>query len=284
MRFHATEKSIPPPLPAPQLLALSYVAVGAGAIAAFGLSPLSAGLPAAVFFTLLVDGILRPASQLLYPTITHGPRQRRRVALTFDDGPDPEVTPAVLDALAAHGARATFFTIGEHLALHPQLGGRIAAAGHELGNHSWQHSRSRHFFSTSGQRAQIEGGAAAIAAITGSRVPPLFRPPLGFKPPPLARAAAALDLTVVGWSLHSHDSRGSDPARIARRVLQRIAPGDIVLLHDGHDLPGRHRPACAPAVRLILAGLVERGLECVTVSELLQPGDAGEAPVGVPGA
>lgn len=283
MSFHGTKVGGPaarvarrlPVLGATDLLALSYAAAAAGAIGVFGLSPLSVSLPAAAFLALVADGVMRPASQLFYPTVTHGPRDRMRVALSFDDGPDPQVTPAVLDALAAHGARATFFAIGQHLAEHPELARRIANAGHELGNHSWQHSRWRHFWSTGAQRAQIERGAVAIAAVNDSRiaaqVPPLYRPPVGVKPPPMARAATALGLTVVAWSLHSHDTRGGDPERIARRVLERVRSGDIVLMHDGHDLPGQHRPACAPALHLILAGLAERGLECVTVSDLLQP-------------
>jgi peptidoglycan/xylan/chitin deacetylase (PgdA/CDA1 family) len=77
-------------------------------------------------------------------------------------------------------------------------------------------------------------------------------------------------LTLVAWSLHSRDTRTTDPKRMAQRVLERIRPGDIVLMHDGHDQPGRHRPACAQAVPLILQGLSEKGLQCVTVSELLR--------------
>jgi peptidoglycan/xylan/chitin deacetylase (PgdA/CDA1 family) len=77
-------------------------------------------------------------------------------------------------------------------------------------------------------------------------------------------------VTLVAWSLHSRDTRTADPKRLAQRVLERIRPGDIVLMHDGHDQPGRHRPACAQAVPLILQGLSEKGLQCVTVSELLR--------------
>jgi peptidoglycan/xylan/chitin deacetylase (PgdA/CDA1 family) len=86
----------------------------------------------------------------------------------------------------------------------------------------------------------------------------------------MARAAFRKRLTLVAWSLHSRDSRSSDPVAIARRVLARIRPGDIVLMHDGHDLAGRHRPATARAVPRILQGLREKGLQAVTVSELLR--------------
>ncbi len=251
------------------ILVLAYGAATASAVGAVGFSALSFGLPAGLFFALLADGIARPGSNVFYPTVTHGPRESRRVALSFDDGPDPEVTPAVLVALSKHSARATFFTIGQSLEAHPQLARRIVAEGHEIGNHSWRHSRWQNFFGAGEQAREIERGAQAIAVVTGSQAKPLYRPPIGLKSPPLARAAYQQHLTLVAWSLHSRDTRTADPERIAQRVLQRIRPGDIVLMHDGHDLPGQHRPACAQATPLILQGLREKGLQCVTVSELL---------------
>src|SRR5258706_14673831 len=125
-------------------LLLAYAASTAGAVRALGASAVSVGLPA-LFLALFADGIARPGSSVLYPTVRSGPRGRRRVALSFDDGPDPEVTPAVLDALAAYGARATFFAIGRSLEAHPELARRVLAEGHELGNHSWKHSRWQSF-------------------------------------------------------------------------------------------------------------------------------------------
>jgi len=252
------------------MLTFGYAAASAGAVGAFGLSALSLGIPSAVFLALFTDGIARPGSSIFYPTVTHGPRDRRRVALSFDDGPDPEVTPIVLSALAKHAARATFFSIGRSLAEHPELARRIFAEGHELGNHSWRHSRWQNFFGADEQASEIERGAQAIAAVTGSRAKPLYRPPIGLKSPPLARAAYQHQLTLVAWSLHSRDTRSADPKRIAQRVLAKIRPGDIVLFHDGHDLPGLHRPAGAHALPQILRGLHEQGLDCVTVSDLLQ--------------
>jgi len=239
-------------------------------VSAFGTSALSLGAPA-LFLALFADGVMRPGSSMLYPTVRRGPRDGRRVALSFDDGPDPEVTPAVLDALAAHGARATFFAIGQAVDAHPQVARRMVAEGHELANHSWSHSRWGSFSLPRRQLAEIERGERAIAAIAGNGVSPLYRAPFGVKSPPFVEAARAKRLTVVAWSLHSRDTFFPDPARVAARVLRRIRPGDIVVLHDGHDVPGRHRIECAHAVPLILAGLRERGLECVTVSELLSP-------------
>jgi peptidoglycan/xylan/chitin deacetylase (PgdA/CDA1 family) len=251
-------------------LLLAYAATTAGLVAAFGPSLLSIAGPA-LFLALFADGVARPGSSMLYPTLTHGPRDRRCVALSFDDGPDPEVTPAVLDALARHGARATFFSVGRLLEAHPELARRIVAEGHELGNHSWRHSRWEPFSSPRAQMAEIEHGERAIAAIAAHSGQPLYRAPFGVKSPPFVVAAHEKRLTIVAWSLHSRDTHAVDPTRVAARVLRRIRPGDIVVMHDGHDLPGHHRSACAAAVPLILSGLCERGLECVTVSELLRP-------------
>ncbi len=252
-----------------RILIATYAAVTAGAVGAFGFSALTLGIPSAGFLALFADGVARPGSRTLYPTVTRGPRDTTRVALTFDDGPDPEVTPAVLDALARHDARATFFSIGRSLEKHPELARRVVAEGHELGNHSWRHSRWQNLFGSDGHAREIERGEQAIRAVTGSRARPLYRPPIGLKSPQLARVASRRQLTLVAWSLHSRDTHDADPERVARHVLGRIHPGDIVLMHDGHDRPGRHRPACAQALPLILRGLREKGLQCVTVSELL---------------
>lgn len=252
-----------------EILTFAYAVATASAVGAFGLSAFTLGIPAAAFLALFTDGVARPGSSILYPTVARGPRNRRRVALTFDDGPDPEVTPAVLDALAQHGERATFFSIGRSLEEHPQLARRLVAEGHELGNHSWRHSRWQNLFGTGEHAREIERGEQAIAAVTGSQTRPLYRPPIGLKSPQLARVAYRQQLTLVAWSLHSHDTRSTNPERVAQRVLKKIQPGDIVLMHDGHDRQGRHRPVCAQAVPPILQGLREKSLLCVTVSELL---------------
>ncbi|MGH8226112.1 MAG: polysaccharide deacetylase family protein [Gammaproteobacteria bacterium] len=251
------------------LIGIVYIVAAAVAIAVFAAPLLVLAIPAVLLAALAADAIFRPGSSLLYPTVKHGPRDRKRVALSFDDGPDPEVTPRVLDALAQAGARATFFVIGQSLAAHPELANRIVADGHALGNHSWRHSRWQNFYLMRKSLREIERGEQAIAAVTGNPLPPTYRPPMGLKSPPLARAAYRRKLTLIAWSLHSRDTRTRDPERIARRVLKKIRAGDIVLMHDGHDRPGRHRCACAEAVSLILEGVREKGLTCVTVPELL---------------
>ena len=247
----------------------------AGGAAVLGSSALLNALPVAVgasaaFLAVLTDGIFRPSSSVLYPTISHGPRDRPRVALTFDDGPDPDVTPSILDTLEAAGAHATFFVIGRHLEKHRHIAARALQDGHELGNHSWMHSYLQNFYRTDQQQSDVERSTRLIQELSCSDAEPLYRPPVGLKSPPLARVAHARKLKVVAWSLHSRDTLARDANATAERVLSRIVPGDIVLMHDGHERDGKHRHVAAAALPLILRGLRERGLSSVTVSELLR--------------
>lgn len=246
---------------------------GAGTVLAsslaLGMTPLSIGIPAAILAGLIADGVARPGSSLLYPTISRGSGAHPRIALTFDDGPDAEVTPGVLDALVQFDARATFFAIGRNIELNRPIAERIVREKHELGNHSWQHSRLQNFYRRPRQADDLARSSRLIREITGTTEHPLYRPPVGLKSPPLARAAHAMGLKMIAWSLHGRDTQRDDPQRIAAGVLSRVKAGDIVLLHDGHDIPGRHRVAGARALPLILQGLKDRGLQPVTVSELL---------------
>lgn len=247
-------------------LALGYAAVTGAWIAASGPSALTLGIPTAAFVGLLADGVARPASRVLLPVVSHGPRDGDAVALTFDDGPHPDFTPAIAAALG--DARATFFAIGRHLEAHREVAASLHAAGHEVANHSHGHPRLLNLRGPRALRAEIERGAAAVTAITGE-TSTLYRPPVGLKNPPLAAVAAALGLTVVNWSLHARDTRGATATQIADRVLTRIRPGDIVCLHDGSDRPGANRQATVDAVPRILDGLRARKLRAVTLRELL---------------
>ncbi|MGB1580128.1 MAG: polysaccharide deacetylase family protein [Nevskiales bacterium] len=252
-----------------QALLWSWAAITLALCLFFGPGWFTLGLPTLVFVVLMHDGVFRPASPWLMPVVTHGPRDVPKVALSFDDGPDAAVTPQVLDALAEHQAKASFFVIGTHVEAQPELAQRIVAEGHELGNHSYAHSRLLNFRGEQGMRAEIEKAMGLLRAYQPVPWPPLYRPPVGLKNPPLAKVVQALGLKLVAWSLHSRDTRTKDPQRIASRVLSKVKPGDILLMHDGHDLPGGSRPATVEALRLILLGLQDRGLQVVRVSDLL---------------
>jgi peptidoglycan/xylan/chitin deacetylase (PgdA/CDA1 family) len=186
-----------------------------------------------------------------------------RVALTFDDGPSP-ATPAVLDALAEAGARATFFVLGGQVEQQAAVLRRVVAEGHEVGNHSWSHPDLdvRKDVDLAAEIARTGEAVARAAGLT----PRVFRPPYGRDPERWARAAGAAGLTTVLWSVETWDwEDDADSETIARRALEGLHPGAIVLLHDGarHDA----HPTVA-ALPQILDGVRAAGYTTVTVSEL----------------
>src|SRR6188768_2551856 len=191
-----------------------------GGSALFGI-PAGLAVPAAAFAAVMLDGVFRPSSSTFYPTISNGPRTGNKIALTFDDGPDAEVTPPVLDALAEHKAHGTFFTIGRNLERNKSIAERAIAEGHELGNHSWRHAYWQNFYTTGMHARDLERNTAIIRELTKSDQQPLYRPPVGLKSPGLARVAHARDLTIVAWSLHSRDTMSRNADAIAQRVLNR---------------------------------------------------------------
>lgn len=197
-------------------------------------------------------------------TVTHASRDRRRVALTFDDGPDPRRTPALLDALAELGAPATFFLLGKHVDAHPALAARIAREGHELGNHTYGHrylplARSRSV------AAELAATDAAIERATGL-VPAIARPPYGGRSPRNVRVFARHAKRLVLWDVNSFDWKGAPAADVARRVVERTRPGSIILMHEARA----GGEVTVDAVRLIVPALRERGFELVTVSRALE--------------
>lgn len=241
--------------------------LGSGAL--FGPSSLSIGVPLCALLATLVDGIFRPSSSVFYPTISSVSTTLPSIALTFDDGPHPETTPRILDVLAKYSAKATFFVIGKHVEAHRSVAERIVAEGHELGNHSWQHSYRQNLQRGGALSAEVLRAADSIRSITGRDGLPLYRAPVGIKSPELARVAHALNLTIVAWSIHSRDTIDSNATRVAARIVDRAQPGAIALLHDGHERAGRTRTHALEALPFILEGLNGRNLNSVTVSELL---------------
>lgn len=186
--------------------------------------------------------------------------ERREVALTFDDGPDPEWTPRVLDLLRRHRARATFFVVGERVRRHPELVRRAVAEGHEIGNHTWSHRRLDRCERDRADE-QLRRGGAAIAAVTGEQ-PRLFRPPWGLIDPVGLLAAAERGYQVVLWS---GLIRGRSPERDLDRTLASLTPGAVILGHDGGTTP---RPELISAFDRLLERLSADGYRFVTVSGL----------------
>jgi len=210
-------------------------------------------------------GVVWPRSTLLGPNLTRLPGAGREVALTFDDGPHPEVTPAVLDRLDRRGARATFFCIGRKVAAHPELAAEIHRRGHRIENHTYSHPNAFGLYGSSAMEREIRAAQDAIAAATG-RAPRLFRAPVGIRNPWLDRVLARTGLRLVSWTRRGLDTVGTDVERISGRLLGGLAAGDILLLHDGSSArDGGGRAVALDALDLVLDGLAAAGLRSVTL-------------------
>ncbi|MCO5051370.1 MAG: polysaccharide deacetylase family protein [Verrucomicrobiae bacterium] len=217
-----------------------------------------------IFFLLMGVGVARPQWRYFGPFICAGNPQRKQVALTFDDGPDPQSTPRLLEALQQHEIEAAFFAVGRKVVAAPALANQILRAGHLLENHSFAHSYATNLFPKRRLTADLEAAQRAIEKHTGT-TPRYFRPPVGLSNPNTFRVAKALRLQVIGWSIRSLDTRQSDPNRIVRRVVRRLKPGAIILLHDG-GIPADQLVA---TVKLLLAKLREQGYEVVRLDRML---------------
>lgn len=214
-------------------------------------------------YLLSYGGVRGPVDWLFRDSVHRGPRTARRVALTFDDGPDPTHTPALLDCLAELEVAATFFVCGASVDAHPALCRRIADQGHQIGNHTYRHPylpvrRSRVV------AREVVATDRAIAAATG-QAPTLVRPPYGGRTPWTLRTFARLGKRTVLWDVNPFDWRGGSADEVAARVLARIQPGSIVLLHEARS----GGAVTVEAVRRLVPSLRARGYELVTVGELL---------------
>lgn len=184
----------------------------------------------------------------------------QHVALTFDDGPNPDATPLILDALKTRGVKATFFILGRHADQWPDLVRRVADEGHAIGNHGWFH-RKLHFKSPAYVRDDLTRGTKSIEAACGVH-PALFRAPHGFRSPWVTRIARSLGQRTVGWSLGVWDSDRPGVDAIVDRTVNGAKPGSILLLHDGDGYdPRGDRVQTARAVPLIVDRLLARGYQ-----------------------
>jgi peptidoglycan-N-acetylglucosamine deacetylase len=192
---------------------------------------------------------------------------RNEVALTIDDGPDREVTPAVLDLLDAHCARATFFCIAQRAQAHPQLCREIVRRGHSVQNHSHRHHHNFSLLGLRGFSREIEAAQDALSQITGER-PRFFRAPAGLRNPFLAPVLHRLELQLVSWTRRGFDTVRSEPERVLASLTHRLAAGDILLLHDHNGarcITGR--PVVLEVLPALLRAFAQSGLRSVTLPE-----------------
>jgi peptidoglycan/xylan/chitin deacetylase (PgdA/CDA1 family) len=197
--------------------------------------------------------------------VKHGPRDSQAVALSFDDGPHPVFTHQILEILARYDARATFFPIGLSASGHGDVLAKAAAAGHEVGNHTWSHPYLPDL-SAAGLREQIERTSDAVESATGSR-PALTRPPYGSLTAEVLDKWTGFDERIVLWDVDSEDWARPGADAIARKTLKEIQPGSVVLMHDS----GGDRSQTIQALPAIIEGCLERGYALATVPDLLRP-------------
>ncbi len=213
-----------------------------------------------------------PRCGWLGPNITRIPGAAERgdvVALTFDDGPDSDVTPRVLDLLAQANARASFFCIGERATRHPDLIGSIRDSGHCVENHSFSHPNGFALRGRAGMTREIAKAQAAIERAGGGR-PVFFRAPAGIQNPLLPATLAAAGLSLVSWTRRGFDTVSHDGALVASRLVKTLGAGDILLMHDGSSARDRHgRPVVLEALPRVLDAMQRYGLRSETLRAAL---------------
>lgn len=199
-------------------------------------------------------------------TIRHVAINVKAIALTFDDGPSGEFTPGILDALAAYNAKATFFVVGTQIEYYPETLRQVAAAGHEIGLHTYSHARLG-AISQEHLRHELKGESDLIRN-TCDAVPVCFRPPYGSLTAAAAQVLREQGYSIILWDkeLDSRDWERPGVQKIVDRVTQYARPGGIVLMHDG----GGQRSQTVAALPKILKQLSDQGYRFVTVSELLR--------------
>ncbi|SHI61427.1 polysaccharide deacetylase family protein [Pseudozobellia thermophila] len=183
------------------------------------------------------------------------------VAITFDDGPDPEFTPQVLDLLKKYGAKATFFCVGHKMERHPELLKRTIAEGHTVGNHTYSHSRAFGFYNTEEVKSELERAKAIVKDLTGLTMD-MYRPTFGVTNPSIEKAVKDLDLQSIGWNVRSLDTTARTENMVLKRITSKVSKGDIILLHDTSA-------KSVAVLERLLVFLQEKNLQSVTADQLL---------------
>lgn len=184
------------------------------------------------------------------------------LSITFDDGPNPEFTPRVLELLKKHNAKATFFCIGKHVENHPKILMRILADGHSVGNHTYSHSKSFGFFGFEKVKTELQQTKSVVKKQTGLKMN-LYRPAFGVTNPQIEKAVTDLGLQSIGWSIRSLDTTPRSANSVLDRITSKVSKGDIILLHDTSE-------KTITVLERLLVFMHEENLESVPVDRLLE--------------
>jgi peptidoglycan/xylan/chitin deacetylase (PgdA/CDA1 family) len=211
---------------------------------------------------------MSPTGQWYGRTFTGLSRRSRKVALTFDDGPNDPYTPQLLDILGRHQVKATFFMLGQFVHARPDLARMVAEAGHVIGNHTFSHPNLI-FASANRVKKEIEDCQGALSDAVGRRSS-LFRPPFGGRRPASLRMARSLGLQSIMWNVTSWDWKAPSPEYIEQKVAARLRGGSVILLHDGgHERMGIDRSKTVIATDRLIARCKAEGYAFVTIPEMM---------------
>lgn len=231
---------------------------------------------------IVFAGCMLPRSSIVGPNMRRFPIDRigaREVAVTFDDGPDPAVTPQVLDILGRHGVHATFFCVGRRVAENPEVIRELVARGHQIENHTFRHSNIFSLLSPRALNRELTLAQEAISA--GSRrTPAYFRAPAGVRNPWLDWVLTGLGLELVSWTRRGFDTVDSNSDRVLARLLRNLAPGDILVLHDaGSARDSSGSPVVLRVLPRLLDELKRRKLRAIPIPGPNGPSDVARHPV-----
>lgn len=246
------------------LVAGSVAAHGLG-MAAIALLPATWAWVASGLFLnhlLLASAGMFPRNSLLGPNLDRFDGGSREVYVTFDDGPDPVVTPRILETLDRFDAKATFFCIGRKVAEQPQLTRHIAEAGHRVENHTYSHSNLFWFHGARALRRELGRTQTVIERAVG-RAPVYFRAPAGVRSPLLDPMLTRAGLQLVSWTRRGLDTVNEEPGKVSARLLDGLSAGDVLLLHDGSCArTGDGEPVALAALEAVLEAARSKGLRC----------------------
>lgn len=209
-----------------------------------------------------------PTGQWYGPTFTGLPSAEKRLALTYDDGPNDGHTQRLLEVLARHGVRATFFMIGRYVQERPAIAREVASAGHVIGNHTFTHPNLA-LVSSLQIRIQIDECRRALQQTIGEHSN-LFRPPFGGRRPETLRMVRSLGLEPIMWNVTAFDWKASSADYVEKKVVSRVRGGNVILLHDGsHRALGLDRAHTVLATDRLITRYKAEGFEFVTIQEML---------------
>lgn len=255
------------PAPAIKLSILVLSGCIAATVLQPSLWPWTLGIVLVNHSILTIAGLI-PRSTLLGPNITRLPpdaAQRNEVAITIDDGPDPEITPQVLDILDRHQAKVTFFCIGKHAAQHPELCREIVRRGHAIENHTQSHHWYFSLLDPWTIHREVRNAQQVLGEISG-QTPRFFRSVAGLRNPELEPVLAHCGLALCSWSKRGFDTRVGDAEAVLQSLTRDLKGGDILLLHDASAArTAAGRPVILDVLPRLLDNLARQNLHSVTL-------------------